>query len=101
MLKVVVENERTKKAQGRKMANGKGGQRGATEEGNWPQRVRTKGNGRRRHWQRPVSRKMTSKQQKNDLQTTRNDKIGSKLTKLVKTSKTPTFKHTVQNCTNM
>ena len=41
------------------------------------------------------------KQQKNDLQTTENDKIGSKLTKTTQTSKTPTFKHTVQNCTNM
>jgi hypothetical protein len=36
-----------KQAPGRKMANGKGGQRGTTEEGKWPQRVRTKGNGRR------------------------------------------------------
>jgi hypothetical protein len=35
MLKVVVANERTKKGLGMK------------KEGKWPQRVRTKGNGRR------------------------------------------------------
>jgi len=47
MLKVVVANERTKKGLGTK--NGERERRATrtTEEGKWPQRVRTKGNGRR------------------------------------------------------